>query len=919
MFRVGWLSSLLKTSSSRKDRRLAARNRKPIRLLLESLEERLTPSGLQTAGSYTDLVKAIAADTASNTNYVIQISRSFQFNSGGQVSISKLGSGSTLTLEGQNGASFTLTGNGNRLFTIGSGQNVSFENLTLSGGSVTNSKGNAQGGAILDQGGNVRLSKVIVQGNTVKGKTAEGGGVYASGAGALAIRDSILRDNSAQGVQGANATIAGATGAAGGAAYGGGLYVGGSGWTVTLIGDTLSGNTTIGGNGGNGAAGRNATAPNTSGGYGGLGGSGGIAEGGAAFFSVPYGSPDRGKLTILNDPSAPTIYPSIMIANSAQGGKGGNGGVGGTSTGTAGDAYGGSAGVGGQAAGGALYINENGSPTSSATIGNTTLYANKAAGGNDGAVGASGTGGRPNPPPPPPQPQFSSAAGEAFGGGLAFFANYGTITIVNSTVAENTAIGGTGYNGEGFVQGGGIYYAEGYNVANTLDNSTITQNRIDGGGYKLMPTPPPTQGGSIGAITSLFVHSDGSGVFVGSASASTALINNVIQNNRSINYPASDLDLSSGTLSNASNNFIGAMSPNAVSTSTNTVGNTQVQLGKAVGVDANGNPTGGPIYYPLLSGVGSIGAGSTRVLDTIVSVEGTTSANATDEIGNPRSSNGTINLGTVQTVTPISSYALVVTYAPASQAVYPGGPVSFTVSANGNPTPTVQWQVSSNGGITWSNISGATSTTLTLDNVTDAMNDNEYQAVLTNSSGSAASAVATLTVNAPSAPVITGYPSNQIVTTGQTAVFTASATGGPPPTVQWQVSSDGGKTWTNISGATSMALMLDDVTAAMNGNEYHAVFTNIGGSTVSSAASLIVEAVPPPPPVLSVPPLLAFLDNLFGGTETINADGTETITDSIFGIPVLVSTFDAQGHLVSVTLFGFTIPNWIWSEEVDIG
>ena len=63
----------------------------------------------------------------------------------------------------------------------------------------------------------------------------------------------------------------------------------------------------------------------------------------------------------------------------------------------------------------------------------------------------------------------------------------------------------------------------------------------------------------------------------------------------------------------------------------------------------------------------------------------------------------------------------------------------------------------------------------------------------------------------------------------------------------------------------------------------------------------------PTPPTLNVPPLLAFLDHFLGGVEMVNAGGTETIRDSVFGIPLLVSTFGASGNLESVTLFGFNI------------
>lgn len=166
MFRSRWLRNLLDVTCSRKDRRqLAQRNRKPVRLVLESLEERLTPSGGQTVGSYTALVNAIAVDTTPNQNYVIDINKSFAFAAGGQVTISKLDPTSTLKIEGQNGTNFTLTGNGNRLFdVVGTTQNVTLANLTLTGGGGTNV---SEGGAIKDQGGNVTLSSVTVKNNSV--------------------------------------------------------------------------------------------------------------------------------------------------------------------------------------------------------------------------------------------------------------------------------------------------------------------------------------------------------------------------------------------------------------------------------------------------------------------------------------------------------------------------------------------------------------------------------------------------------------------------------------------------------------------------------------------------------------------------------------------------------------------------------
>jgi hypothetical protein len=178
----------------------------------------------------------------------------------------------------------------------------------------------------------------------------------------------------------------------------------------------------------------------------------------------------------------------------------------------------------------------------------------------------------------------------------------------------------------------------------------------------------------------------------------------------------------------------------------------------------------------------------------------------------------------------------VVTTQPTSQTVTAGTSVTFTAAASGDPTPTVQWQVSTNGGATFKNIAGATSTTLTL--TTTAGEDSyEYRAVFSNAIGVAKSSAATLTVQY--APIVTINPTSQTVAAGTTVTFTAAASGDPVPTVQWQVSTDGGKTWTDITGATTTTLSFT-ASAADNSDLYQAVFTNLLGSATTTAAMLTV-------------------------------------------------------------------------------
>ncbi len=82
------------------------------------------------------------------------------------------------------------------------------------------------------------------------------------------------------------------------------------------------------------------------------------------------------------------------------------------------------------------------------------------------------------------------------------------------------------------------------------------------------------------------------------------------------------------------------------------------------------------------------------------------------------------------------------------------------------------------------------------------------------------------TQTAETAPVVTTNPVSQTIVAGNSVTFMAAASGNPAPTVQWQVSTDGGNaTFTNIPGATSTSLTFT-TTAAENGNQYQAVFTN---------------------------------------------------------------------------------------------
>jgi hypothetical protein len=99
-------------------------------------------------------------------------------------------------------------------------------------------------------------------------------------------------------------------------------------------------------------------------------------------------------------------------------------------------------------------------------------------------------------------------------------------------------------------------------------------------------------------------------------------------------------------------------------------------------------------------------------------------------------------------------------------------------------------------------------------------------------------------VRAIAVPAFTTNPQNQTVTVGQNASFTVAATGAPAPTLQWQISTNNGQTWTNIAGQTGTTLTLNSVAHTQNASLYRAVATSLAGEVISGAASLTVNAVP---------------------------------------------------------------------------
>ncbi|MES2777523.1 MAG: hypothetical protein V4722_25310 [Bacteroidota bacterium] len=91
-----------------------------------------------------------------------------------------------------------------------------------------------------------------------------------------------------------------------------------------------------------------------------------------------------------------------------------------------------------------------------------------------------------------------------------------------------------------------------------------------------------------------------------------------------------------------------------------------------------------------------------------------------------------------------------------------------------------------------------------------------------------------------SVPEITQHPVSVILSCSDSLItlFTAATYGLPAATVQWQRSTDGGATWTNINGANNSGYTFIFSGNAFSGTQYRAAWTNGGGTVYSNPATI---------------------------------------------------------------------------------
>jgi Putative Ig domain/Immunoglobulin I-set domain len=318
--------------------------------------------------------------------------------------------------------------------------------------------------------------------------------------------------------------------------------------------------------------------------------------------------------------------------------------------------------------------------------------------------------------------------------------------------------------------------------------------------------------------------------------------------------------------------------------------------------------TGFPVASPLaLAGSLPAGVGFTDNGDGTATLAGTPTSTAGGSYPLTLTAKNGAAPDAVQAFTLTVTQPAAVIVQPLPTTALAGSTLSFSAAATGFPAPTVQWQQSSNGG-TYSNLAGATSTTLTF-TADQAQSGTLFRAVFSNGS-STTTAAALLTVVTP--PAITSAASATFTVDGSKQSFAVTSTGSPEAVLTisgapaWLTLVDRGDGTATVSGTPPAASggQVSLTLTATNGYGTDAAqpFTltiteatritsvNSVRFTVGQAGSFTVATRPGYPSVVtirtsaSLPAGLSFTDN---GDGTATVAGTPAAgTGNLYSIPL---------------------------------
>ncbi|BDG02290.1 right-handed parallel beta-helix repeat-containing protein [Anaeromyxobacter oryzae] len=209
-----------------------------------------------------------------------------------------------------------------------------------------------------------------------------------------------------------------------------------------------------------------------------------------------------------------------------------------------------------------------------------------------------------------------------------------------------------------------------------------------------------------------------------------------------------------------------------------------------------------------------------------------------------------------------------VTVAPASASVVAGANAQFTAAVNGTTNVGVSWSVvegASGGSVSGTGLYSAPSAAGT------------YHVLVTSNADASKTATATVTVTAPPpAPILIAVsPASTTVASGGTVQLSAAVTGSPDVAVTWSVQE-------GAAGGTISASGL--YTAPAAAGTYHAVATSHADPSKTAVSTITVTAPAPAPVAVAVSP----------STATIAGGGTVQLKATVTGSTDLAVTWSVQ-------------------------
>ncbi len=207
--------------------------------------------------------------------------------------------------------------------------------------------------------------------------------------------------------------------------------------------------------------------------------------------------------------------------------------------------------------------------------------------------------------------------------------------------------------------------------------------------------------------------------------------------------------------------------------------------------------------------------------------------------------------------------AAAITTQPKNIKACSGGSATLDVISAGS-SPVYRWQISKDNGITYNDMPGENNSTLTFNSIAAGDNLNLYRVIIENACPSSViSNAALLTVS--DAVSITGQPDNRTVCSGENTSFSIT-TSSVPSSYTWQVSKDGGSTFSDLPNENTSTIVLNNVSSLLNGEQLRVKVSSCGPDDVISAvATLTVNSAPE---IISQP---ADANACIGNSITINA------------------------------------------------